>query len=909
MDPLQTFLIRAGSRGLVGGAVDEADVPPDALADAWNVCLNAPDMATSRRRGTVRYSRTKTSQQGGDGVMGQGNFDHTDRILRLYWWRRRDGSRLLIVIVRTDVDDWAAAHAYAVGDWCKPTAASDYRYECTAQTGVSGAGEPAWPDPGVLGDDVADNLVTWTTRTGTLATLYYNDPDTDQAFAQATGGPFPVGNTFPDIAAMGDRLFIATGVADYKHNVAFDGTTLNTHIGLDAPTTEPTCADNGAGNVEAGDHSYVYTFYDSVTKAESLPSPLTAHTVAAGGKKVTISVCDALPTGADSYRVYRTRLEGTVYQLALETTTDLNAGGEDDNVADDNLGYDTPPDYGGAPFTCARVLAHKHRLLWMDKTDATGGAEPNLIFPSEAGHPLCVDPLRGLAVRRDDGDLLTALAVIGEQAFAFKREHLYMLVEDPDFLYRAEPVLSDGPVGTRAPGTVVQIQGWLYFMSERGMARTTGHQIEFLWEDLQPGALRRGPSATQVETDWTALESLGDPWAFGFRARFYSDAAMTVLVDTVTSWGDGTGWTVDGRAFPAGGVPNFDIGQETHIALDPAAAGATLTAGTTYYVDLDCVDESGTYRDVATLVYMPDTGSGYDFSATVNWDLADEFFGIDYWPRREYWVFMASNGASYLDTVLVYNYSTGTVTRHSVFASAACTSDAYTGVLDSADAVHPLIGDYDGVVWQMESQTEVERDLNEAPGGGLVNEGVLAGAGPWTLTDADGTWPIAGTDVTGVRGMQVVLESDGLYYTGIITANTADELTITNWLLNRAPPAGTYTYYLGGLPAEFTTPWLDLGDPDHAKQVKQVVLAMEARGWAVNVEVLASDNPDQRSTARRRLWRRLTLELTPSESPTIRVPVGLRGRYFAVRVSGVWPGAAWALRSMALKFLVTGGRR
>ena len=121
---------------------------------------------------------------------------------------------------------------------------------------------------------------------------------------------------------------------------------VDSNAGIDAPTTAPTAANSAtAGLVTAGDHLYVYTFYDVATDTESLPSPASAMLTAPGGKKVTISGADALVAAdADRYRLYRTLAEGTEYRFVAEVAT-LNAA-DVDNVARRGFGLYNRSRYG-----------------------------------------------------------------------------------------------------------------------------------------------------------------------------------------------------------------------------------------------------------------------------------------------------------------------------------------------------------------------------------------------------------------------------------------------------------------------------------------------------------------------------------------------------------------------------------
>lgn len=727
-DPLKTLRI-TGSRGLILKG-DMADMPPDAMVDAWNICLTDPPKTISARRGTLRYSATKAT---GDMPMGNTSYDHTARIVRLFWWQTRDGTDLLIAIAKT------AADAYA-------------------------------------------------------AELYWNVPATNKTFAKATGGPFNIGNNHPSIAILNDRLFVATGHTDATSNVvarwvsATPAVVIDKTAGLSAPTTKPTTANSGnAGVVTAGDHLYVYTFYDRTTDAESLPSPVSDPALTAPGNEgVTISNADALPGDADRYRLYRTLAGGTEYRLVVEVAV-LNAA-DVDNVKDENLGYDTAPEAGGVPFTCKFNLAHKHRMLWANKTDTTGTVEPNLVYVSEPGKPVSVDPLNAVAVRRDDGDEITALASLYEQVFVFKRRHVYQLIYDAELLYRAEPMQIGEAVGTICPGTITPINECLFYLTDRGIIRTCGRHSEML----------------------------------------------------------------------------------------------------------------------AELINLESTEA--KFAADINWAKADEFFAVNYWPKNEYWLFVASNDSSYVDTVLVFDYQDGTLTRHTTFASAACMTEPIVLGTDTRPQAYPMYGDYDGVVWQGADTTKSERDLDIADGY-HTGTGTVAGAGPWTVTDTDAAFPTAGALTTGLRGTQVTLvDSDGFCYTGIITSNNATALTITNWLLGRTPTAGDYTYYTETMESTFTTAWFDFGDMEHIQQVKHILLVLAEKDADFTVELRTADNPGGLNATAWATWARTSATLGDDVGPFARIPLGGRGRYASLRISSTSATKRWVIRSFALKFLMTGAR-
>ena len=262
-------------------------------------------------------------------------------------------------------------------------------------------------------------------------------------------------------------------------------------------------------------------------------------------------------------------------------------------------------------------------------------------------------------------------------------------------------------------------------------------------------------------------------------------------------------------------------------------------------------------------------------------------------------MFVASNGGSYVDTIWVLDLTSRKLTRHTCFAASAC---ATAGAATTQGKIY--IGDYDGVVWTLEAATDIERDLNEA-GYDKSGTGTLTGSDPWTLTDLGADFPTTGTNVTGLRGTQVVLydSTNCVRYTGLITGNAATTLTITNWLLNRTPPLGSYSYFIGGLDAGYATSWLDGGDPEHAKQVAQVNLDVDGEQSQLVVEARFADSARDLGFVQSRRWRvaRATVNIR-EDMDDLTIPLRGRGRYVSLRIGNHAAGQPWTVRSAALRY-------
>jgi len=135
----------------------------------------------------------------------------------------------------------------------------------------------------------------------------------------------------PSLFQFGSLLFFYNGVACFL----YDGTTTR-QIGITAPVAAPTFNANIVGNlVAAANYLYAYTYYNSVTGAESSPSPISVPIVAPPGQGIRINITAGVPTTADTIRVYRTVANGGI--LFLDGTAAIAATAYDSVVADASL--------------------------------------------------------------------------------------------------------------------------------------------------------------------------------------------------------------------------------------------------------------------------------------------------------------------------------------------------------------------------------------------------------------------------------------------------------------------------------------------------------------------------------------------------------------------------------------------
>lgn len=124
----------------------------------------------------------------------------------------------------------------------------------------------------------------------------------------------------PSLVQHGNLLFFYNG-SDTPF--LYDGSGTR-QVGITAPTNAPTIATATGGSLTASQtYIWAYTYYNSVTGAESSPSPLSATTSMGTDTKATLTVTAGSSTTADTIRVWRTVASGNI--LFLDTTDAISA--------------------------------------------------------------------------------------------------------------------------------------------------------------------------------------------------------------------------------------------------------------------------------------------------------------------------------------------------------------------------------------------------------------------------------------------------------------------------------------------------------------------------------------------------------------------------------------------------------
>lgn len=143
------------------------------------------------------------------------------------------------------------------------------------------------------------------------------------------------GTVRPNFVQFSGLLFFFNGFDDAQ---LYDGSSVR-QVGITAPTSGPTVSSQTTGGslVLLGTYTAAYTYYNSVTGAESSPSPLLPNTTLTGSNnKLNLSLTPGDSGTADTIRVYRTVANGNA--LFLDGTASISATSYALSVADAALG-------------------------------------------------------------------------------------------------------------------------------------------------------------------------------------------------------------------------------------------------------------------------------------------------------------------------------------------------------------------------------------------------------------------------------------------------------------------------------------------------------------------------------------------------------------------------------------------
>lgn len=311
---------------------------------------------------------------------------------------------------------------------------------------------------------------------------------------------------------MRDRIYMTNGYAVPR---AYDGTVIR-NWGIQGPTCTPNVIyDTTAGTIADGDVQYVYTYVSKRYGIESNPSPpsVVFRSLASVGVGLRVHLFHSPDTQVDTIRLYRTTHGATTgdpqpgssdYFLVDEMDNDVLAADFDqdsptdgiqaneqafrtyvDTVGDARLGVaaDSRQGFtvnGPAPW-CQYAAFFNGRVFLAN--DPRNEEESSRLFYSESLKPESFGALNFIDVESGEGEPITGLKALFDRLFIFKRSSMYALSGTGPSNFSVQLITPN--TGTYSGHSIVEVDGVLYFLSDRGPMAFNGVSFDWIGKNIQ----------------------------------------------------------------------------------------------------------------------------------------------------------------------------------------------------------------------------------------------------------------------------------------------------------------------------------------------------------------------------------------------------------------------------------------
>lgn len=233
--------------------------------------------------------------------------------------------------------------------------------------------------------------------------------------------------------------------------------------GIAAPPVGPTVVDGAAGLVEAGNYYYVVTYYNSLTGAESNPSPASAVLAHAGGFRVTVTIGSAsADLQVDKVRIYRTLPNQTGEYYFVDQVANGTAL-YDDNKPLDSLGRTVSFSNGLPPGSLEGLEVFEERM-WLH--------DGKSVFFSPIGLPQSYDPLDVIPAYKNDGHKIVALCAHGTQLMIPKTNAIHYVTGFGRSSFDLQTLSHHH--GCAAGRTFKSVEGFLFWLAEDNVYASDG---------------------------------------------------------------------------------------------------------------------------------------------------------------------------------------------------------------------------------------------------------------------------------------------------------------------------------------------------------------------------------------------------------------------------------------------------
>lgn len=290
------------------------------------------------------------------------------------------------------------------------------------------------------------------------------------------------GTARPSFIQFRDLAFFFNGTNAPQ---VWDGANLR-QVGITAPASAPTESSQGtAGSLtQTATYVYAYTYYNSVTGAESSPSDFLSVTLTASNDDVTLGLTAGSSSTADTIRIWRTVADGN--ELFLDGTAAIGSTSYNSTKADDELGRPMEMDN-----TRITVLAsHSAKYPAVAGNRIFVATDDNEVRWSKIGYQQAmpesfeVKAVADTMGRHGNADKIVGLASVLDTAIVLKQRSIgrlepvgfqdQSLVSDNQIFKYVE---LSGEVGAVSHWASVQVENELLFVGRENIYRTNGQYV------------------------------------------------------------------------------------------------------------------------------------------------------------------------------------------------------------------------------------------------------------------------------------------------------------------------------------------------------------------------------------------------------------------------------------------------
>lgn len=340
--------------------------------------------------------------------------------------------------------------------------------------------------------------------------------DGELVFTTTSGGAPTVITTGLDDAArpsliqVRDQLLFFNGSDAPK---AYDGSNWK-QLGITAPTNAATGAEAASGSLTAlGRYIYTYTYYNSVTGAESSPAPLFEITLTGANDQVNLTLTAGDSNTADTIRIYRTVAFGN--ELFLDGENTISDTTYSSTVSDAGLGQ--PIEFDNSRLedvTSAKgkfAVVAGNRVFVVTGENEVRWSKIGLFGPKPESFE--VKAVADTIGSHGNNDGIVGLATIGDTVVVLKRRSIGRMepIGLPDtsipedtqiFVYKE----LSSEIGAVSHFGACQIESELFFIGRNNIYRTDGQVVKAASESVQNDI--RGMSFTT--TQQTKVSAIND---------------------------------------------------------------------------------------------------------------------------------------------------------------------------------------------------------------------------------------------------------------------------------------------------------------------------------------------------------------------------------------------------------------